>query len=110
VTYFDILGCRSMSIAGELSSLVPNIRIGHLRSAREDDSKSEDRTAASVSLRKLWQVKSATLVGVLIVATSCSHAPAPGPVDGRPGAGPDYCSMADLARQFGIIPFDSCRP
>lgn len=51
VTHFDILGCRSMSIAGELSTLVPNIRIGYLRSSREDDVETDLRTNQVRNLR-----------------------------------------------------------
>jgi hypothetical protein len=37
VTHFDILGCKSTSIAAELSTLVPDVQIGYLRQKRVDN-------------------------------------------------------------------------
>jgi len=44
VRHLDILGCRSMSLAGELSTMLPQVRIGHLRSPREDNVEADPRT------------------------------------------------------------------
>jgi len=51
VTHFDILGCRSMSVAGELSTLLPQVRVGHLRSAREDNVETDLKTGEVRALR-----------------------------------------------------------
>jgi hypothetical protein len=50
VTHFDILGCRSTSIAAQLSTMLPGVRIGYLRAAREDNVEADPRNLQVISL------------------------------------------------------------
>jgi hypothetical protein len=50
INHFDILGCRSASLAAELSTLLPKIRVGNLRSAREDNVEADPRTLQVIRL------------------------------------------------------------
>lgn len=50
VAHFEILGCRSASIAAQLSTLVPAVKVGHLRAAREDNIEVDPSTLQVISL------------------------------------------------------------
>jgi hypothetical protein len=44
VTHVDILGCRSLSIAAELSAMLPTLRVGGLAAKRQDNIEVDPRT------------------------------------------------------------------
>jgi len=44
VAHLDLLGCQSASIAADLSTVLPGIRIGYLRSKRIDNVECDPRT------------------------------------------------------------------
>jgi hypothetical protein len=50
IRHFDILGCRSTSVAAELATLCPTLKIGHLRAAREDNVEVSPATLQVISL------------------------------------------------------------
>jgi len=50
VAHLDLLGCQSASIAAELATLVPHVRIGYLRSKRIDNIECDPRTVQVVRM------------------------------------------------------------
>jgi len=50
VTHFDILGCRSTSVAADLSTQLPALRVGYLIAAREDNVEVNPHTLQVISL------------------------------------------------------------